>query len=149
MSKHSYTRIWLHLIWGTLNREKFLGAVETRKKVSKYLYTYAKEKEFFMLKNYVNSEHVHCLIDLPTRYSIEELMQLLKGSSSAWINRTDLLTRKFAWGRGYAVFSVSHSNKDKVLHYIANQAEHHRTKTFREEYGAFIKNNNLVVLKEY
>ena len=149
MSIHSYTRIWLHLIWGTLNHEKFLKATETRKKVSAYLYAYAKEKEIFMLKNYVNSEHVHCLIDLPTRYSIEELMQLLKGSSSAWINKNNLLPGKFAWGRGYAAFSVSHSNKDKVYHYIANQAEHHRTKTFKEEYEAFIKKNNLVVFKDH
>jgi len=64
--------------------------------------------------NYVNPDHVHALIDLPTRLSIEELVQLLKGSSSHWINANDVIKEKFAWGRGYGAFSVSESNVNAV-----------------------------------
>lgn len=59
-----------------------------------------------MKVNYVNLEHVHAIIDLPTNYSIERVFKLFKGESSFWINDNKLLKRKFYWGRGYAAFSV-------------------------------------------
>ncbi|MEW6507785.1 MAG: transposase [Bacteroidota bacterium] len=92
-----------------------------------------------MKKNYVNSEHVHAIIDLPTNLSIEEVMHLLKGSSSHWINNKKYFAAKFNWGRGYAALSVPESALDKVVKYIEGQEEHHRTKSFLEEYEAFIK----------
>ncbi|MBZ0183609.1 MAG: transposase [Melioribacteraceae bacterium] len=88
MSVRSYTKIWLHLIWGTHNREKLLINKELRKKLSEFLFNYAKEKNIFIKVNYVNSDHVHSLIDLPTDKTIAEVMQLLKGVSSYWINST-------------------------------------------------------------
>ncbi|HEY2680477.1 MAG TPA: transposase [Candidatus Udaeobacter sp.] len=93
--------------------------------------------------NFVNPDHVHALIDLPTALSIEKVVQLLKGSSSHWINSSDLLTGKFAWGRGYGAFSVSQSNVDQVAGYIADQEEHHRLKTFTEELREFIDRHGL------
>ncbi len=98
--------------------------------------------------NYVNADHVHALIDLPTKYSIEEILQMLKGASSHWINQKGILPAKFAWGRGYAAFSVSNSKVLEVMHYIANQKEHHLKLSFREEYERFIRAHGLVVLKE-
>jgi REP element-mobilizing transposase RayT len=95
--------LWIHLIWGTLNREKLL-AKEAAQGVSAYLTEYAKAKGIYMKINYVNADHVHALIDLPTSLSVEELMQLWKGSSSHWINENNLVPGKFAWGRGYAAF---------------------------------------------
>jgi REP element-mobilizing transposase RayT len=101
VSLHSYSRCWLHLIWGTLNREKILSK-KAAARVSGFLTEYAKSKGFHMKINYVNADHVHALIDLPTGLSIEELMQLLKGSSSHWVNANNVLPGKFAWGRGMA-----------------------------------------------
>src|ERR1700730_854546 len=89
--------------------------------------------------NYVNAEHVHTLIDLPTNYSIEETMKLLKGASSHWINQERIVAAKFYWGRGYGAFSVSQSNVNDVSKYIAHQEEHHRRKTFAEEYETFVR----------
>jgi len=144
MSLHSYSRCWLHLIWSTLDHQKILNK-EARLKLTKYLYEYAKEKNIYMKINFVNAEHVHALIDLPTNFSIEEVMQLFKGSSSNWINKSDLMKLKFAWGRGYGAFSVSHSNLEKVCIYISNQESHHKIKTFQEEYDDFIKNYGLQI----
>jgi putative transposase len=93
--------------------------------------------------NYVNAEHVHTLIDLPTSKSIEEVVKLLKGSSSRWINERRLLRGRFAWGRGYGAFSVSHSHVNRVAAYIANQEEHHRKKTFGHEFEVFVKKYGL------
>jgi REP element-mobilizing transposase RayT len=147
MSKHSYTRCWLHMIWGTLRREKLLPR-EARIRVSEYLYEYAKEKQIYMKINYVNADHTHTLIDLPTHLSIEDAFQLFKGSSSNWINRNNLIPGKFAWGRGYGGFSVSHSNVSEVANYIANQEEHHRKKTFAEEFELLVRKHGLAAYKE-
>ena len=93
--------------------------------------------------NYVNADHVHVLVDLPTALSIEELIQLLKGSSSHWVNANDILPGKFAWRRGYGVFSVSESNVKQVAAYIAGQEEHHRVRTFADELREFIERHGL------
>jgi REP element-mobilizing transposase RayT len=90
MSAHSYSRCWLHLIWGTLNREKLLNK-EAAARLSRYLTEYADTKGVYMKINYVNADHVHALVDLPTGVSVEELIQLLKGSSSHWINANNIL----------------------------------------------------------
>jgi REP element-mobilizing transposase RayT len=93
--------------------------------------------------NYVNADHVHALVDLPTSLSIEKLIQLLKGSSSHWVNSNNLIAGKFAWGRGYGAFSVSESNADQVARYIAQQEEHHSVRSFAEELKEFIDRHGL------
>lgn len=93
--------------------------------------------------NFFNAEHVHALIDLPTNMTIEGVIQLLKGSSSHWINQNHLVKGRFAWGRGYGVFSVSHSDLSKIVNYIARQEEHHRKRSFSEEYELFIRRYGL------
>jgi len=123
MSLHSYSKCWLHIIFGTLGREKILHK-EARIELSKYFYKYAKEKNIYMKINYVNSDHPHLLIDLPTNLSIEEAAQLFKGSSSNWIN------------------------KSKVSEYIACQEEHHKAKSFTEEYKEFISKYGLMYIDE-
>ena len=143
MSTHAYSRCWLHLIWGTLKREGIF-APPTAAKVSGFLTDYAKENGIYMKINFVNTEHVHALIDLPTNMTIEQAVKLLKGASSHWINEQDLLAGKFAWGRGYGAFSVSQSGVNEVCAYIAGQAEHHRIKSFTEEYERFVKVYGLV-----
>jgi REP-associated tyrosine transposase len=70
-------------------------------------------------------------------------MQLLKGSSSHWINANNIITGKFARGRGYGAFSVSESNVDQIARYIAHQEEHHRVHTFAEELKEFIDRHGL------
>lgn len=96
-----------------------------------------------MKVNYVNPDHVHALIDLPTDKTIADTLHLLKGSSSNWINKQ--INFKFAWAKGYAAFSVSESNLKKVVDYILNQEEHHRVKSFAEEYEEFLQKHNVVV----
>jgi REP element-mobilizing transposase RayT len=98
MSVHSYTRCWVHLIWGTLNRERLLNKAAAAR-ISDHLTEYAEKKGIYMKINHVNAHHVRALVDLPTAISIEEVTQLLKGSSSHWINANDITTGKFAWGR--------------------------------------------------
>jgi len=141
MSVRSFTKIWLHIIWGTKNRNKSLVDREFRKRISKHLLENSKEKAIYMKVNYINSDHVHALVDLPTNMTVEDVVRLIKGESSSWINK--IVKFKFAWGTGYGAFSVSESNLDKVVKYIMNQEEHHRMKSFTEEYDAFLKAYNV------
>jgi REP element-mobilizing transposase RayT len=112
-------------------------------RASRFLTKYAVEKSIYMKINYCNPEHVHTLINLPTGKSIEEVVKLFKGSSSHWINENRLLRGKFSWGRGYGAFSISHSHIERVAAYIANQEEHHRKKTFKQEFELFVKRYGL------
>jgi REP element-mobilizing transposase RayT len=142
MSVHSYSRCWIHLIWATLNRDRVLNK-KAAAGLSRYLLEYAEEQGVYMKINFVNPDHVHALIDVPTGLSIEKVVQLLKGSSSHWVNSNELLTGKFAWARRYGAFSVSHSNVDLVARYIVDQEEHHRVRTFAEELKEFIDRHEL------
>ena len=116
---------------------------EAAARVSHYLHEYAETKSLYMKINYVNADHVHALVDLPTGLSIEEVAQLFKGSSSHWINANDLITGKFAWGRGYGAFSVSESSVHQVAAYIAGKERHHRVRTFAREFKEFIRRHEL------
>ena len=142
MSLHSYSRVWLHLVWATLERRPLLPKPAAMK-LSGYLTDYAKQKCIYMKINFVNADHVHALIDLPTNLSVEEVMQLFKGGSSHWINESNLVADKFGWGRGYGVFSVSESGIAEVCAYIANQEEHHRKRNFVEELRLFVERYGL------
>ena len=70
-------------------------------------------------------------------------MAFLKDASSHWINQSDLLPAKFAWGRGYGVFSVSQSGVGEVASYIATQEGHHRKRTFSEEVRMLVERYGL------
>ena len=142
MSLHSYSRCWLHIVWSTLDREPMLTR-PAAVKASRFMTQYALEKSIHLKINYFNAEHVHALIDLPTSKSIEEVVKLLKGSSSHWINQNRLLRGRFSWGRGYGAFSVSHSHVEQVAAYIARQEEHHRKKTFAQEFEIFVEKYGL------
>lgn len=142
MSLHSYSRVWLHIVWATLERRPLL-AKPAAAKLSAYLHDYAKEKKIYMKINFVNPDHVHALVDLPTNLAIEDMLQLFKGSSSHWVNEQNLVAGKFSWGRGYGVFSVSESGVAEVCAYIANQEEHHRQRDFAEELKLFVERYGL------
>jgi|SRR6266404_561381 len=142
MSLHSYSRVWLHLVWGTLERRPVLSK-PVAAKVSGFLSQYASQKGIYMKINYVNPDHVHVLVDLPTNLVMEDMMQLFKGGSSHWVNQSNLLAGKFAWGRGYGVFSVSHSGVGDVAKYIATQEEHHRKRSFSEEMKLLVQRYGL------
>lgn len=142
MSRHSYSRCWLHLIWETLRREPMLDK-RAAAKASVNLTEYSREKGIYMKINFFNSDHTHALIDLPTNITIEHAVQLLKGSSSHWINEQQMLRGRFAWARAYGAFSVSQSDVERVAKYIAGQEDHHRKRSFAEEYEKFVQRYGL------
>jgi len=83
-------------------------------------------------------DHLHCFLGLKPVVSISELMKTVKGKSSKYINDHELTKERFEWQEGYGAFSYSKSHIDNVYRYIANQEEHHRKQTFRQEYVDFL-----------
>lgn len=83
-------------------------------------------------------DHVHCFLGLKPVVSISELMKTVKAKSSKYINDNHLTKLRFEWQEGYGAFSYSHSQINTVYKYIANQEEHHKKQTFREEYLEFL-----------
>ena len=147
MSTHSYSRCWLHLIWETLRREPMLDK-RAAAEASANLSQYSQAKGIYMKINYFNTDHTHALIDLPTNLTMEQVIQLFKGSSSHWINQNQLVRGRFAWGRGYGAFSVSHSDVARVANYIARQEDHHRKRSFAEQYELFVQRYGLELRDE-
>jgi|SRR5690606_4191986 len=84
------------------------------------------------------ADHVHILFGMRPKQSLSDLMQDVKGDSSKWINSKGFVRGKFSWQEGYGAFSYSKSQLPAVLRYIGNQKEHHKRKTFLEEYREFL-----------
>jgi REP element-mobilizing transposase RayT len=89
------------------------------------------------------SDHIHILLSLGREQSISKVVMLIKGESSNWVNKNNLIKGKFEWQDEYIAVSASESIIGKVRRYIYNQEEHHRKKSFEEEYKLFIKKYNF------
>jgi len=138
----SYVKVMIHSVWGTKNREPYL-IKDVKQRVIEHIKSNAKEKKIYIdtIDGYV--EHLHCLFALNADMTISKALQLIKGESAFWINDNKVTKTKFEWADEYFAVSVSESMIDKVRVYIRNQEEHHRKKTFQEEYDEFIRAYNL------
>lgn len=84
-------------------------------------------------------DHVHVFFGMRPTQALSDLMKKLKGESSTWINRKGLTKGRFSWQAGYGAFSYAKSEVPRVIRYIQNQEEHHREKSFTEEYLELLK----------
>ena len=132
-----YVKIWIHLVWTTKNRAPLLTD-QIRSQVLVHIRTNALTKGVFIDTVNGHYEHVHCLCSLGSGQCVDKIMMLMKGESSFWINKSNLTANKFEWQDGYFAVSVNESGLTRVRDYIRNQAEHHRRKSFQEEYDEFI-----------
>ena len=133
-----YIRIWIHFIWSTKNREKLITK-NLQPKLLEHIKQNEKEKNIYI--DFINcvEDHIHLLISLGTNQTISNIAQLIKGESSHWVNKEKLTRIKFEWQDEYIAVSVSESAVNKIRDYMKNQEEHHRKKSFSEEYEEFIK----------
>jgi len=94
------------------------------------------------------ADHIHLLVGLKATHTLATFVQDIKQTSSRWVHEA-ISAKDFAWQQGYAAFTVSVSNCDGVKGYILKQPEHHRTKTFQEEYLALIKKHGIAHEEKY
>ncbi len=139
---HSFASCLIHCVWSTKNREPCL-IPDLRERLWPYLGGIAKQNQMKALAIGGAADHVHILLSLPATLSVAKAMQLLKGNSSKWIRETFPKMRSFAWQEGYGAFSVGISGLDATLTYINNQTEHHRKRSFREEFIAMLQKHHF------
>tara|TARA_A100000171_G_C2115044_1_gene137340 strand:- start:353 stop:787 length:435 start_codon:yes stop_codon:yes gene_type:complete len=139
---HSFNKIWIHAIWATKERAPLL-----KNKIEQKVYQFisAQLREQGCPVRIINGmpDHIHCLFLLNPQKSVAEIVKQVKGSSSHYVNKNNLISEKFSWQTGYAAYSVSESVVEKVFLYIKNQKEHHQKKTFQQEYDEFLSKNGL------
>jgi REP element-mobilizing transposase RayT len=130
----SLSRILVHIIFSTKDRFPFLSDGELRKRMHAYLAGAFNELESPAIEVGGVEDHVHILCLLSRNYSVSEIIQKAKANSSSWAKTQGGRCRKFSWQSGYGVFSIDQSQIDSVQRYIQDQEQHHRKRTFQEEY---------------
>ncbi len=139
---NTYTSLHYHIVFSTKNRENHIRA-EAGDRIWAFLGGIARENKMKALCVGGTENHIHILIMTPPAMAPSKMVQLLKGGSSKWIHETFPEMRTFAWQDGYGAFTVSKSQIPEVIRYIENQHEHHRGKSFQEEYLAFLKTHGI------
>ncbi|MBS1683802.1 MAG: IS200/IS605 family transposase [Bacteroidetes bacterium] len=133
-----YTKVLLHYIWATKGRQPFITK-ELKSPLLQHIKAYSIDKGIFIDTMNCVEDHIHLLISLGTEQTISKVAQLIKGESAFWVNNKSGLVAKLEWQTDYIALSVSESGIDKVRHYIAGQEEHHKKKTFAQEYDDFLR----------
>jgi REP element-mobilizing transposase RayT len=144
----SYTCLRYHLIWSTKHREPLISD-DVRAPLFQYMGGILRGHGGKLLAAGGMPDHVHLLADISKQQTLADALRDLKANSSGWIHETFPNLSGFAWQTGYGAFTVSYSNADGVKQYIANQAEHHRVRTFQEEFVEFLKRHGIEYDERY
>ena len=144
----SLAHVIIHLVFSTKDREPFLTPA-IRPHLHAYLAEVARNAGCECHRVGGVSDHVHLAIALSRTLTIAELAETLKTSSSKWIKTQSPSLAAFAWQRGYGAFSVGPVDCPALCDYIDRQEEHHRTRTFQEEYRAFLTKYRVAFDERY
>ena len=134
----TFSQIYIQVVFAVKGRENLIGKV-WKDDLHKYIAGIIKGKEQKSIIINGMPDHIHAFIGLKPVMSVSDLVRDIKNNSSKWINDNKLIKGKFQWQEGYGAFSYSQSQIENVYNYILNQEEHHKIKTFREEYTDFLK----------
>lgn len=134
----TYSQIYIQYVFAVKGRQNLLHKA-WREEVFKYISGIIKAKDQKPIIVNGVADHVHVFVGLKPSMCISDLVRDIKNNSSKFINEQGWINGKFSWQEGYGAFSYAHSQIDNVYHYILNQEEHHRKKTFKEEYLEFLQ----------
>lgn len=129
---NTYTQISIQAVFAVKGRQNIITKNwrdDLHRYISGIIKSYAKPLAVGGWK-----DHVHIFFGLPPVITVSELLQKVKANSSKWINEQNYVPGKFQWQTGYGAFSYSKSQRDAVINYVIKQEEHHKKKTFKEEY---------------
>jgi REP element-mobilizing transposase RayT len=131
----TYSQISIHAVFAVKGRQNFITA-NLRDRLHQYIAGTINgiDKKAKSLAVGGWKDHVHIFFALPVSMSISDFVGKVKSNSSGWINKEKLMNGHFEWQAGFGAFSYSKSQRDTVIKYIMNQEEHHKEKTFKEEY---------------
>ena len=130
---NTYSQIYIQIVFAVQGRQNLITK-NHQEELHKYITGIVQKREQKMLTVYCNPDHTHLLVGLKPNITISDLVRDIKAGSSNFINENRWVKGKFNWQEGYGAFSYSRSQIDRVAKYILNQEEHHRRKTFKDEY---------------
>lgn len=142
------TRIYSHLIFNTKSRSPFLDET-IRPRVHAYLVTVIRDLNSPWVVVGGVADHVHILFDIGKLVAPVKFVEQVKRESSKFVKTLGNQYSKFYWQRGYGMFSVGPSDRDKAGHYVHTQEAHHRQKTFQDEYRALLKQYGIEFDEQY
>ena len=148
MKPKVYSRLYVHLVFATWNRQAYLPD-SIREEVFRYFSGILKQKGHTPVAIGGIKDHVHILFGYKPAMSVSEITRDLKRSSTTFINRRKNFRYKFAWQEGYGAFSVGHYELGRVANYIRNQEVHHRKASFREEYLRLLEKSGIEYDERY
>lgn len=144
----SYSQIHIHIVFAVKDRVSQIKA-EWEERLFQYITGIVQNKGQKMLAINGMPNYIHLLIGLKPDCCLSDLIRDVKKASNEFINENRLTPTRFYWQEGFGAFSHSHSQIDTVVKYILNQKQHHKKKTFREEYLDFLKANNIEYNERY
>jgi len=145
---NTYTQLYFHIVFAVKGRNNLIS-LNWKDELYKYITGIISNKDQKLLIINGMPNHLHLLIGTKPTCNLSDLIRDIKANSSKWINEKRFINGKFEWQTGFGAFTVSQSGVTKVIHYIKNQEEHHRVKTFKEEYIDFLKAYNIEYKTEY
>lgn len=142
MKPNTYTQLYVHCVFAVKYRAAVIENT-WQDRLRKYITAIVQNNGHKLIAINSMPDHLHMFAGLSPKQAISEMMRLVKGDSSEFINKQRFTKRKFQWQEGYGAFSNSRSQIDAVVKYILNQQVHHRKRTFRDEYVKMLKDYNI------
>ena len=145
---NTYTQIYIQTVFAVENRTSLIHK-EWKEELHKYITAIIQDNSHKLIAINSVPDHVHIFIGMKPDQSVSNLLKNIKESSSRWINKKGVVRGKFRWQSGFGAFSYAHSQINSVVKYIKNQEEHHKKKTFRQEYSEFLKKYDVPYDERY
>lgn len=134
---NTYTQIYIQIVFAVKGRQNLISK-DIREELQKFITGIVSNRNQKLFAVFAMPDNVHILVSMSPTVAIADLVRDIKAGSSKFINEKGWMNGKFNWQEGYGAFSYSKSSVDAVVKYILNQEEHHRKKTFKEEYLDFL-----------
>ncbi len=144
----TFSQIYIQYVFAVKGRDNLLQR-PWRDEIFRYIAGIIKSKQQKPIIVNGVSDHVHVFVGLKPSMPISDLVRDIKNNSSKFINEQKFVKGKFSWQDGYGAFSYSHSQIENVYQYILNQEEHHRKKTFKDEYIEFLQKFGIEFNEKY
>lgn len=135
---NTYTQIHIQCVFAVKYRDAVISN-SWKERLHQYIIAIVNNNGHKLLAINSMPDYLHLFFGMRPNQSLSDLMRLVKGDSSEWVNKQKFVAGNFRWQEGYGAFSYSKSQTDDVVKYILNQEEHHHKKTFLEEYNEFLK----------
>ena len=145
---NTYTQLYFHIVFAVKGRANLIS-LKWEEELYKYITGIISNKNQKLIAINGMPDHIHILIGMKPDGNLSDLVRDIKANSSKLINEKRFVQGKFEWQQGFGAFTLGHSQLDVIVNYIKMQKEHHKTKTFMEEYIEFLKRYEIDFKPEY